>query len=87
VSHPAVPPEARYASIVQALRSHPNITHTHAADTTSSQGMFGSRGQLKVDGKIFAMLAKDTLVVKLPQRRVAQEAMGFVAAQSPSVSR
>ncbi len=31
--------------------------------------MFGSHG-LKINGKVFSMLVKDTLVVKLPRKRV-----------------
>lgn len=33
---------------------------------------FGSSGQLKVGGKIFAMLVRGRLVLKLPRRRVDQ---------------
>ena len=41
------------------------------ADPLVSEGrMFGAQG-LKVDGKVFAMLVKGRLVVKLPAQRVA----------------
>lgn len=42
-------------------------------NVTSMHGKgFGSTGQLKVDGHIFAMLVKGELVVKLPSNRVEE---------------
>jgi len=45
------------------------LARSRAARIGEGKG-FGSTGQLKVDGKIFAMLVKGTLVVKLPRERV-----------------
>lgn len=53
--------EEQFQSIVRALRSDSRIT---------TSKMFGSSG-LKVGGKVFAMLFKGKLVVKLSQERVA----------------
>lgn len=39
------------------------------ANGVAQARMFGSHG-LKINGKVFSMLVKDTLVVKLPQERV-----------------
>ena len=49
-----------FAPIVEALARDPEITEGR---------MFGSPG-LKVGGKVFAMLVKGALVVKLPKARV-----------------
>jgi len=49
-----------FARIVSGLRAEPRVTETK---------MFGSQG-LKVGGKVFGMLYKGELVVKLPQDRV-----------------
>lgn len=57
-------PEARYADLVRAISSHAGVTQL-----TEGKG-FGSSGQLKINGRIFAMLVRDELVVKLPRRRV-----------------
>src|SRR5207248_762722 len=54
---------------VEALLSLPGVTCSR--DVPSSTKRFGSSGELKVGGKIFAMLSsKGTLVVKLPRPRV-----------------
>jgi TfoX/Sxy family transcriptional regulator of competence genes len=52
--------EERFAAISDALLCDPAITH---------KKMFGSMG-LSVGGKVFAMLVKGRLVVKLPAARV-----------------
>lgn len=55
---------SRYAAVVKALAGRPGVTYAE-----DSKG-FGSSA-LKVDNKIFAMLASgDQFVVKLPRARV-----------------
>ena len=63
MSHPPITPEERFATIVEALLSNPDIT-----PPSDGKG-FGSSG-LKIHNKIFAMLVKGKLVVKLPKPRV-----------------
>ncbi len=60
-------PEERFAALKEAFAGEPSVTHEGTG--------FGSSG-LKVRGKIFAMLARGALVVKLPRARVD----AFVAA-------
>ena len=57
-------PDQRYESLVRSI-----LSSSRAAHIGEGKG-FGSTGQLKVDGKIFAMLVKGKLVVKLPGDRV-----------------
>lgn len=68
MSHASITPEERYAAIVEALRSSPGVTAP--AGDTQSKRQFGSRDELKTNGKIFAFLSKGKLVVKLPSQRV-----------------
>jgi hypothetical protein len=63
MSHPSITPEERFAEIVEELLSNPNVT-----PPTEGKG-FGSSG-LKIQNKIFAMLVKGKLIVKLPKPRV-----------------
>jgi len=65
MSQPPSTPEERYAAIVEALLSNPDVT----LGSPGKKG-FGSSA-LRTGGKIFAMLAGgDRFVVKLPQQRV-----------------
>lgn len=54
----------RYAVLVQKLAGISGVTQI-----TEGKG-FGSSGQLKVHGRIFAMLVRGGLVLKLPRARV-----------------
>ncbi|HEX6799443.1 MAG TPA: hypothetical protein VF116_17175 [Ktedonobacterales bacterium] len=60
-------PEERFAALVAAFQQTPGVTREGTG--------FGSSG-LKVGGKIFTMLVRGALVVKLPRQRVDE----FVAA-------
>ncbi len=59
--------EERFASIVEALRNHPGVTPP--AEGAQPRRGFGST-ELKVRGRIFAMLRQGRFVVKLPRERV-----------------
>ena len=63
MSHPSTTPEERFAMLVEVLLSNPRVT------PLSDGKAFGSSG-LKIQNKIFAMLAAGRLVVKLPKLRV-----------------
>lgn len=56
-------PDERFLALVYELTSS-----SDAVFETKKKG-FGS-GTLKINGRIFAMLSRDKLVVKLPRRRV-----------------
>jgi hypothetical protein len=59
--------EERFAALVQALLGRAELTY--GATGTGPQKAFGSTS-LKTNGKIFAMLVKGRLVVKLDRKRV-----------------
>ena len=59
------PAERRYDQLVASFVGRSGVTHI-----TEGKG-FGSSGQLKVGGRIFAMLVRGSLVLKLPRDRVA----------------
>jgi hypothetical protein len=63
--HPTA--ESRYAGLVEAFAREPDVSPP-SASVGHTRG-FGANA-LKVDGRIFAMLAHDRLVVKLPRARV-----------------
>jgi hypothetical protein len=56
--------EERYSLIVDALLHVPGVTH----GSPTKKG-FGKEA-LQIDGKIFAMLVRNRLVLKLPRQRV-----------------
>jgi TfoX/Sxy family transcriptional regulator of competence genes len=60
-------PDQRFAAIVEALGGRAGVTF--GGDEPQRRNRFGSSA-LKVHGKIFAMLVRDALVVKLPRQRV-----------------
>lgn len=64
MSDPPMTPEERYAAVVEVLRGDPDVTFDPPA-----KRRFGALA-LKIDNRIFAMLVKGTLVVKLPRQRV-----------------
>jgi hypothetical protein len=59
----AATPEERFAALVAELAREPDVT------APSEGKAFGSAG-LKVHGRIFAMLVRGRLVLKLPRARV-----------------
>lgn len=65
---PATTPEQRFSAVVATMRGHTAVTAPD--DDQQPRRGFGSAG-LKVRGKLFAMLVRDSLVVKLPKPRVA----------------
>jgi hypothetical protein len=59
-------PESRYSALVARFVKLDGVT-------SISEGKgFGSSGQLKVHGRIFAMLVRGELVLKLPRARVEE---------------
>src|SRR5215472_10731565 len=67
MSHPPITPEERFATIVEELLTYPDVTPP--SDGPQAKKGFGSSG-LRIHNKIFAMLVRGKLVVKLPRPRV-----------------
>ena len=67
MSHPTNSLEARYAALIEAFRGDPDVTLPSSAP--DAKRTFGSAG-LKINDKVFAMLAQGRLVLKLPRQRV-----------------
>jgi hypothetical protein len=67
MSQPPITPEERFKTIVEVLLNNPDVTPP--SDGAQSKKGFGSSA-LKIQNKIFAMLVRDKLVVKLPKPRV-----------------
>src|SRR5579872_1847549 len=65
MNYPSLTPEARFATIVEELLDNAGVT----PPLEGTQKGFGSSG-LKIHNKIFAMLVRGKLVVKLPKARV-----------------
>jgi TfoX N-terminal domain len=59
----------RFALVIEAMSRVPGVSLPGQDDRSGRK--FGANA-LKVDGKIFAMLVDDELVVKLPAQRVAR---------------
>jgi hypothetical protein len=68
MNHPPGSPEERYAAVAETLLTRAGVTSS-TAEPQARKG-FGSSGELKVGGKIFSILTKGRLVVKLPRQRV-----------------
>ena len=61
-------PAERYATLVETMLGRSNATYG-SDESMGARRAFGATS-LKANGKIFAMLVKDRLVVKLPRARV-----------------
>ena len=62
--------DASFAALVAALGDMPGVNRPNPA--AESARRFGSSA-LRVHGRIFAMVSRDRLVLKLPPRRVAEQ--------------
>ena len=61
--------EERFETLVAAMLERPGTTYGSGDASAGPQRAFGATS-LKTNGKIFAMLVNDRLVVKLDRRRV-----------------
>ena len=61
-------PQQRFTQVVDTLASAPGVTEV--SDAKPGPKRFGKSRELRIENKIFAMLVRDSLVVKLPRGRV-----------------
>ncbi|MDQ6694826.1 MAG: TfoX/Sxy family protein [Chloroflexota bacterium] len=64
---PTLTPEEKYAALCDSFLGTPGVTSP--LNNINANNKFGS-SELKIHNKIFAMLSKGRLVVKLPKSRV-----------------
>lgn len=69
MSGPGSTPEERFDRLVGELIDRPGVSY--GKDEPGAANRFGSNA-LKIGGKIFAMLVRGSLVVKLPRGRVGE---------------
>lgn len=67
MTHPSSTLAARYAALIEAFRDDPDVTLP--SNEPTARRAFGSAG-LKINEKVFAMLAQGRLVLKLPRQQV-----------------
>jgi len=67
MDRPSITPEERFALIIGEMLNYPDVTPP--IDGPQTKKKFGS-SELKVNNKIFAMLVRGKLVVKLSKLRV-----------------
>jgi hypothetical protein len=67
LSRPPASPDELFAAMVDQFARRPSVTPP--TDAPGSEGKFGSAA-LKVNNRIFAMLVRHRLVLKLPRKRV-----------------
>lgn len=60
-------PDERFATLARALLANPGVTQS--SEEARARKSFGSNG-LKIKNRIFAMLVRGRLVVKIPRQRV-----------------
>jgi hypothetical protein len=63
-----VTPEQRFAELVEVLGRKPGVDEI--SDAKPGPRRFGKSHELRVNNRIFAMLVRGSLVVKLPAERV-----------------
>lgn len=69
-AHGFVDPSEQFAALVETMLARSEATYG-SGGTEGARRSFGSTS-LKANGRIFTMLVKDRLVVKLPAKRVAE---------------
>ena len=71
MSPTAVTAETAFANIMNALGDKPGVSKPDALAGSTPRPRFGASA-LRVEGRIFAMVSRGRLVLKLPAERVAE---------------